>query len=231
MTDSLRSHISLKQPSIEPERILYHLSRSPLLVKYLRGVIIDETLERWEKSPEFESIVCRVEPSMLAKNRQQILFKLYKQAEFGRFVRSRFLAYKSQLDRVLFSTIQVKNLRLAQELHCRVKEQKQSITRLAINHSDSHTAKRGGVVGPISTVKLHPLIQHYLTGLQTKQLSPIFKLDEHYIFLQLDRWLPVQLNPQVEQQLLDEIFPIDLIPVLKISLALLMSRSNRSQQA
>jgi PPIC-type PPIASE domain len=214
MNRNLQSHVRSKQPSVatkrppqvEPERILYHLSRSSLLVKYLRGVIIDETLELWAKSPESRSIVSKVDLSILNQNRQVVLFKLYKQTEFGRFVRSRFLAKKSQLDRVLFSIIQVKNLQLAQELYFRIKDQKQSFTQLAISYSDSPTAKQGGSIGPIPACQLSAPIQHYLIGLQPKQLSPIFQVDEHYLFLRLDRSLPVQFNPQIEQQLLDELF-------------------------
>jgi hypothetical protein len=214
MNVSVRSHVPLKKSSIlfqrgyanEPDRILSHLSQSQLLVKYLRGVIIEETLEMWARSPEFASIARRIDPSILNKNRQLILLNSYKQTQLGCFVRSRFLARKSQLDRVLFSIVQVRDIRLAEELYCRVTDRPQSLIQLATIYSESQTAKTGGSIGPISPLQLHPQIQHHLIGLQPKQLSPIFQLEEHYIFLRLDRWLPVQLNPQIEQQLLDEIF-------------------------
>jgi PPIC-type PPIASE domain len=175
-----------------------------LFAKYLQAAIIEETLATWESSPAFESIHDRV--NIDVSDRQAALLELYKQTEFSRLVRSRFLARKSQLDRVLFSTIQVRDLYLAQELYCRIKEENQSFMRLATRYSDSHTAKRGGVIGPISALQLYPLIQHHLIGLQPKQLSPIFQLDEHYIFLRLDRSLPVKFTPEIEQQLLDELF-------------------------
>ncbi len=198
--------------SISPERLVYHLSRSRLLFKYLRSTIIAETLAVWESSPEFASI--RAGLNIGDKNCQVDLLELYKQAEFDRLVRSRFLACKSQLvdgvspveNRVLFSVIQVRDLQLAQELYCRVKEENQSFTSIATTYSDSPAAKRGGVIGPISVLQLHPSLQHHLIGLKPKQLSSIFQLDEHYIFLQPDRSLPVQLTPQIERQLRDELF-------------------------
>ncbi len=206
ITSTLQSHLLDTSPpfQIKPARILHHLSRSKILVEYLRGAIVDEQIETWKNSPEFKSI--EFDPNIPTINSPAILFNLYKQNKFGRFVRSRFLVRKSQLDRVLFSTIQVKDFQLAQELYCRITEQNQSFTRLAIAHSNGTTAKRGGSTGPIPTIQLYPQIQHYLTGLQHHQLSPIFNLDGDYIFLRLDRWLPVQLTPQIEQQLLDEIF-------------------------
>ncbi len=214
MTNNLQSHIPSKQNSlakkqpvqVEPARILYHLSRSPLLVRYLRGVIINETLAEWQKSPECQSIICKIDPNILHKNLQSILLHSYKQAEFSRFIQSRFLANKSLLDRVLFSIIQVESLHLAQELYFRIKDQKQSFARLASKYSSSPTAKRGGTMGPMRFCQLSFPIQYHLNGLQPKQLSQIFQLDDHYIFLRLDRSLAVQFNPQIEQQLLDELF-------------------------
>jgi PPIC-type PPIASE domain len=201
---NLVADIPLTKMSISPERLVYHLSRSRLLFKYLRSTIIAETLAVWESSPEFGSI--RAGLNIDDKNCQVDLLELYKQAEFDRLVRSRFLACKSQLDRVLFSVIQVRDLQLAQELYCRVKEENQSFTSIATSYSDSPAARRGGVIGPISALQLHPSLQHHLIGLKPKQLSSIFQLDEHYIFLQLDRSLPVQLTPQIERQLRDELF-------------------------
>jgi parvulin-like peptidyl-prolyl isomerase len=196
--------IPLPKLLIPPARLHYHLSRSKLLVEYLRSTIIEATLATWAESPEFGSLCAQlnIEPN----NCQEDLLELYKQTEFGRLVRSRFLGCKSQLDRVLFSVIQVRNLQLAEELYCRIKEENQSFTRIATTYSDSPAAKRGGAIGPISALQLHPSLQHHLIGLKPKQLSSIFQLDEHYLLLRLDRSLPVQLTPQTEQQLRDELF-------------------------
>jgi hypothetical protein len=202
----MRSYNLPEKNPIEPERILYHLSRSRLLEKYLRGAIIEEKLKIWVKSSEFELIRRKIDPKFLKKNYHAIALQTYKKNEFGRFVRSRFLVEKTQFDRVLFSVIQVKSLDLAQELYFRIKEQNQPLHRISINHSEAATAKQGGTIGPISVLQLHPLIRHYLVGLQPGQFSPIFPLDEYQMFLRFDRSLPIQLTPQTEQKLLDEIF-------------------------
>jgi hypothetical protein len=205
MTASLRSELPLEELPAQQKRLLYHLSRSQLLVKYLRGILIEETLEKWENSPAFELVRDRLvvnDPN----DRQGALFQLYKQTEFGNSVGTQFLARKAQLDRVLFSVIQVKDLHFAEQLYCQIEDKNQSFTRIATTHSDSPTAKRGGSIGPISMMELHPVIRHYLTGLEPKQLSPIFKLDQHYVFLKLDRILPGKMTPQLEQQLVDELF-------------------------
>jgi PPIC-type PPIASE domain len=205
MTASVRSELPLEELPVQQKRLLYHLSRSQLLVKYLRGILIEETLENWENSPAFELVRDRLvvnDPN----DRQGAIFQLYKQTEFGNSIGTQFLARKAQLDRVLFSVIQVKDLHFAEQLYCQIEDKNQSFTRIATTHSDSPTAKRGGSIGPISMMELHPVIRHYLTGLEAKQLSPIFKLDQHYVFLKLDRILPGKITAQLEQQLIDELF-------------------------
>jgi hypothetical protein len=172
-------------------------------VGYLRRVILEETLAAWEQSPEFQSLSTSI--PIDGTNRQQVLLQTYKQAQWSNVLPSRFIARKSELDQVLFSAIQVKDLSLAKEIYCRLQEKGQSFAKLAIAHSDSPAAKRGGSIGPISLLQLHPLIQHHLRPLKPQQLSPIFQLDEHYIVLRLDRKLPAQFSPDIQQQLLDEL--------------------------
>jgi hypothetical protein len=204
------------------EQAISHLNRSGLLVQYVRELIIAETLATWERSPT-DSISIDI-PTIESGEHQNLRLERYKQAHWGHLVKSRFLACQSQLNRVLFSTIEVADLSLAQELYCRITEQGYSFNQLAIIHSQNSTAKLGGVVGPIAPAYLHPLIQQQLKGLEVKQLSPIFRLENHYIFLRFDRKIPAQLNTQIEQQLLDELFEswleqqiIDRISILQVT--------------
>jgi parvulin-like peptidyl-prolyl isomerase len=201
-----RSQDLLAQLSLTPARVIYQLERSPLLLKYLRELIIDDTLKAWIDSPDFKLIQHKISRKLIQTNRRENLFKIYKHNKFISSVKSRFLEQKSKLDRVIFSTIQVKEFQLAQELYYQVKEGEKYFSRLAMLHSDSPSAQSGGLIGPIPGAQLYPQIQYYLHGLKPKQLSPIFKVDEYYAFLRLDRWLPIQFNPQTEQRLVDELF-------------------------
>jgi hypothetical protein len=196
---------SVKLPKLTlREKAIFHLNRSGLLLQYVRELIIAETLDEWERSSL--NLATFNIPTIEVSDRQTRRLEQYKQAKWGNLLKSRFLACQSQLNRVLFSTIEVTDLSLAQELYCRISEQGYSFNKLAILHSQNSTAKLGGVVGPIVFAYLHPLIQQHLIGLKLKQLSPIFRVEDHYIFLRLDRRLPAQLNSKVEQQLLDELF-------------------------
>jgi PPIC-type PPIASE domain len=214
------------QQAIQPDRIVYYLGRSELLIPYLREVIIEETLATWEKSLSPHQLrantataeaddrsstqIDQKSPEVLLPHnpdrRRADLLQQYKETEWGHLIISRFLAHKSQLDRVLFSTIQVSDFYLAQELYCRICEDGQSFARLAKINSQCPTAIAGGATGPILVSKLHPLVQYYITHLAPKQISPVFKLDPFYTFVRLDRWLPAQFTPQMRQQLLDLLF-------------------------
>jgi PPIC-type PPIASE domain len=195
-----------------PDLIVNCLTRSKLLVPYLRSTIIQATLAQWQQSPEYQLLLASVpaiesdlDPSQSIAKPQSIL-QQYQQAQWGHLLNTRFLQAKSQLDRVLFSAIQVEDFNLAIELYARVQEQEQSLTKLAIDYSQHPAAKMGGTVGPISPTHLHPIIHHHLIGLKPQQLSPIFQLDSNYVFLRLECWLPVKFDRQIQQQFLNEFF-------------------------
>ena len=195
--------------SIDPDLTIEHLTRSILLPRYLRAVIIDETLTAWQQSAANLALVVDRHSSEQSANlgdTRAELLKQYKCAKWGHLIGSRFLQRKSQLDRVLFSVIQVADLHMARELYLRIHEQGQSFTHLATEYSEHSTAWRGGCVGPISGTELHPIIYHQMIGLKPKQLSPIFELNERYTFLRLDRWLPAQFDLAMEERFLDELF-------------------------
>lgn len=194
-----------------PDEIVNCLTRSKLLVPYLRSTIIQATLVQWQQSPEYQLLLAGAPAIESALDASPIVEPLpilhqYQQAQWGHLLSTRFLQSKSQLDRVLFSAVQVEDFNLAIELYARVQEQEQSLTKLAIDYSQHPAAKMGGTVGPISPTQLHPLIHHHLIGLKPKQLSPIFQLESNYVFLRLECWLPIKFDRQIQQHFLNEFF-------------------------
>jgi parvulin-like peptidyl-prolyl isomerase len=194
-----------------PDLIVDCLSKSKLLIPYLRSTIVRSTLTAWQQSAEDRTLLANVPPISADLDSSQPLPKSielqqYQQAQWGHLLHSRFLQSKSQLDRVVFSAIQVADFHLAVELHARVLEGEQSLAQLAIDYSQHPTAKLGGTVGPIALTQLHPLIYRHLTGLKPQQLSPIFQLESNYVFLRLECWLPVKFDRQIQQHFLDELF-------------------------
>lgn len=184
------------------DRIVYYLSRSELLTLYLQQLIIEQTLADWEKTPECVAPCEDLPP----QQRGAVLLHQYQTAKWGHLLKTHFLKSKSQLDRVLFSLVQVADLSLAQELYYQTGEHKHSFHQIAKIYSQHSTASSGGTVGPIGLTQLSPLIQHHLTGVAAKELSQLFRLDNDYLFLRVEIWLPAQFNEQTEQLLLDRLF-------------------------
>lgn len=190
--------IPTSNAAIVTDRVVYYLSRSELLISYLQQLIIEEALAEWKIAADYEEL----HPDQ----RGTELLQQYKLAKWQHLLKSQFLQFKPQIDRVLFSIIQVADLSLAQELYYQIGEQKHSFHKLATAYSQHPTATRGGIVGPICLSQLNPVIIQNLIGIASKQLSGIFKLDQDYIFIRVERWLPGQYNEQIEQLLLDRLF-------------------------
>jgi parvulin-like peptidyl-prolyl isomerase len=200
--------------NLPPDLIIDRLSRSKLLIPYLRETIIQETLAKWKRSAEYQLLLTNILPAESDLDLRQsidepprsVILDRYQQMQWGHLINTRFLQSKFQLDRVLFSAIQVEDFNLAFELYCRVQEQEQSFPKLAIEYSLHPAAKMGGTVSPMPLAQLHPLIYQHLIGLKPKQLSPIFQLDSNYVFLRLECWMPVKFDLQIQQQFLNEFF-------------------------
>ncbi len=222
--------LQLGQRQLPLRQILQHLITSPFLSQYLRLVIIEETLDRWRQSPEYQTICADTElgelelQSMALTNSppqdshqiektNQILSKTasltlqkYQQVHWGHRVSSYFLARKGQLDRAIFSTIQVDSPGMAQEIYLRVKDRRQSFDKLARLYSQGAAAKLGGVMGPISIAQVHPHIAYHLINLEPGELSPLFQIDNFYVFIRLEQRLPARFDDRMKGQLMEELF-------------------------
>jgi hypothetical protein len=194
--------ISASSSAIVADRIVYYLSRSELLTSYLQKLIIEETLAGWETDARCVIPATDLHPHQ----RSAELLQQYKLAKWNHVLKSQFLQFKQQIDRVLFSIVQVADFSLAQELYYQIDEQKHSFHKLATAYSQHPTATIGGIVGPIYLSQLSSIITENIAGIAPKRLSRIFKLDEDYIFIRVERWLPAQYNEQTEQLLLDRLF-------------------------
>lgn len=190
--------IPTSSSAILTDRVVYYLSRSDLLISYLQQLIIEEALAEWK--------IATGCGDLHPDQRGAELLQQYKLAKWQHLLKSQFLQFKPQIDRVLFSIFQVADLSLAQELYYQIGEQKHSFHKLATAYSQHPTATSGGIVGPICLSQLNPIIIQNLIGIAPKQLSGIFKLDQDYIFIRVERWLPGQCNEQIEQLLLDRLF-------------------------
>jgi PPIC-type PPIASE domain len=215
--------LQLGQRQLPLQKILRHLTTSPFLSQYLRLVIIEETLTQWQQSPEYETLYSEAEltelyhqiaglanisqdPGQIEAAKRSIALQKYQQVRWGHKISSHFLSRKGQLDRAIFSAIQVDSLGMAQEIYLRVKDRRQSFDKLARLYSQGAEAKLGGVMGPISVHQVHPQIAYHLVGLEPGELSPLFQLNGLYIFIRLEQRLPARFDDEMKGQLMEELF-------------------------
>jgi PPIC-type PPIASE domain len=210
---------------ITAELICQHVSRSSLLPQLLREMILDRVLAQWtpastaelaEGRAAFEQCYNQLAGLTQSRNMSQVqLTKIaertvklqqFKQGIWGGKLGSYFLERKSQLDRVTFSVMQIADGSIAQELYFQIKAGEIPFAELAQKYSQGVEAPGGGKVGPISISNLHPDMARQIGLLQPGQVSPLFVINNTYVFVQLEETMPAQFDNNLRQSLLDELF-------------------------
>ncbi|NJK47321.1 peptidylprolyl isomerase [Candidatus Gracilibacteria bacterium] len=137
---------------------------------------------------------------------REIKLEKYKQETWGNQVESQFLQSKRQLDRVVYSLIRSKDAGIAQELFFRIQEGETSFTELARKYSEGTEAETGGLIGPVELNVPHPKIAQMLSATRPGQLIPPTRVGDWWIVLRLEKYLSAQLDDQMRQRILNELF-------------------------
>jgi parvulin-like peptidyl-prolyl isomerase len=222
---SMNLALQIGDSQIPCDRVLQKLYDAQLLPQLLREMVIDELIERVageyqiDLTPtpaEFERLseqVSEIAPfqGMNAVQIEAITLRTlklhkFKQAGWGHKVSSYYQTVQHQLYRVSYSILQVEDGLLAQEIFFRIQSGEQSFAELAVQYSQDASAKKGGLVGPILSRELPPAIGQVLQKLSPGELSPLFQLDRNYGFIRLNDVVPPQLDENMHQVLLDELF-------------------------
>jgi parvulin-like peptidyl-prolyl isomerase len=206
---------SIKRRQLTAESICEHVSTSPLLAQLLRQLTIDRILSECQPASVVKSIKADSEldldstasidlPAPILDHQTKL--QQFKQENWGNKVGSYYLTRKVQLDRVVCSIIQVADGTIAQELYFRICSEPKIFSKLALNYSQGAESFDGGKVGPIPISRLHPTISTQLLLLKPGEISPLFTIDNFYIFVRLEQVVPAQFDAELRQVLLDELF-------------------------
>ena len=194
---------SIERRQLTAESICEHVSTSPLLGQLLRQLTIDRILSEWQPVDLDSSSSIDLQAPTL---NPQVKLQQFKQENWGNKVGSYYLTRKVQLDRVICSIIQVADGTIAQELYFRICSEPKIFSKLAFNYSQGSESFDGGKVGPISISRFHPTISTQLLLLKPGEISPLFVIDNFYVFVRLEQVVPAQFNDELCQILLDELF-------------------------
>ena len=201
---------SIERRQLTAESICEHVSTSPLLAQLLRQITIDRILYEWQPSAHVKS----ADPELELDSRDiqapildhQAKLQQFKQENWGNKIGSYYLTRKAQLDRVVCSIIQVVDGTIAQELYFRICAEPKIFSKLALNYSQGAESFDGGKVGPVQISRLHPTISTQLLLLKPGEISPLFVIDNFYVFTRLEQVVPAQFDEELRQMLLDELF-------------------------
>jgi PPIC-type PPIASE domain len=130
----------------------------------------------------------------------------FKQVTFDRQVDSHFLQRKSQLDRVIYSILQVNNFHLAQELFFRIQDGEATFAELAPQYSSGQETQTGGLIGPQELSLPHPILVQKLLSMRSGQLAGPIQIVDCFVVIRLEQYLPAQLDTAMRQRLADELY-------------------------
>ncbi|MFM2305253.1 MAG: hypothetical protein RLZZ135_2666 [Cyanobacteriota bacterium] len=222
---AVMSTIQIGNRQLTAELICQKISKSQLLPQLLRDMIIDRTLSQWQPDTPAQSIeldreisqcyqymaalpIAReiTELQLIQMAVRTVKLQQFKLGVWGRKIASYYLTRKSQLDRVVYSIVQVEDSAIAQELFFRIQSGEKTFAELAFKYSQGSAALDGGKLSPIPFAKLHPAISSQIVHLRPGQLSRIFTIDNFYVFVRLEELIPARFDDRLRQSLLDELF-------------------------
>ncbi|MBW4565877.1 MAG: peptidylprolyl isomerase [Mojavia pulchra JT2-VF2] len=130
----------------------------------------------------------------------------FKQLTWGNKVESYFFQSKGRLDKVIYSLLRTQDMGIAQELYFRIQAKEQSFAEVARQYSRGPEAQTGGLVGPIELNQLHPAMAQLLSNIQPGQVLPPNRIAEWIVIVQLEKFIPAQMDEAMRVRLLNELF-------------------------
>jgi parvulin-like peptidyl-prolyl isomerase len=130
----------------------------------------------------------------------------FKQANWGGKLGSYFLQRKGQLDRAIYSLIRTSDLGIAQEIYFRLIDGEQTFEEIAHQYSQGAESKTGGLIGPVELSTPHPAIAQLITSQPLGKICHPVQLEQWYVIIRPEQIIPAQLDEQMRQRLIDELF-------------------------
>lgn len=219
----------LARSAMSGEEVIGLLQRYWLLPQLQKELIIDAAIATVECSPEeifaaykafyhqYQITSDRDRVEWLARNHcnlvqfedlvlRTIKLNRFKQITFDSKIGSYFLQRKDQLDRVIYSILQVNNFHLAQELFLRIQDGEATFAELAPQYSGGQETQTGGRVGPHELSMPHPVLAQKLRLLKPGQLTDPIQVADCFVVMRLEQYLPAQLDSAMKRRLTDELY-------------------------
>lgn len=174
----------------------------------LEGVRRERGLETAEALERFLAANLLEESDLRDLAEQPLRLQRALEARFTARAGVRFLSRKSQLDRVVYSLLRVKEPGLARELYLRIAEGEADFTDLAQRYSEGPERDSRGIVGPVPLTQAHPLLAERLRTASVAALLEPFAVESWWLVVRLESLTSATLDAttgrQMAAELLDE---------------------------
>ena len=115
---------------------------------------------------------------------------------------------KSQIDRVVYLLLRVKDVHLSQELFYRIQAGEADFTELVKQYSGGEEAEINGLIGPQEMSIPHPTLAQALLSLKVGEVSAPVQIADWFILVRLEKYLPAQLDKSMRRRLTDELYEL-----------------------
>jgi parvulin-like peptidyl-prolyl isomerase len=125
---------------------------------------------------------------------------------YGPKAELRFLERKSELDQVVYSLLRVREAGLARELYLRIQHGEASFADLAARYAEGPEQATHGIVGPVPLTQAHPALAERLRTHEVGALIPPFPLEQWWLVVRPERYLPACFDEAMQEQMCRELF-------------------------
>lgn len=159
-----------------------------------------ETLKSWIK------VKGTTESDLNLKIYEALKLEMFKKEKFNEYVENVFLKRKSDLDRVTYSLIRAKNREKIIELNIRLNEEEATFSELSSEFSEGFENMVNGLIGPVELGKTNPVIAERLKSSKPGKIWPPFELENWWVLLRLERYMPAKLNDTMRNRVINEMY-------------------------
>ncbi len=189
--------------------VLDEAERAIALTTSEQQALQDQQAQRWRDEHDGKDPCDQRERADLEQRQswleRQNRLQRFRELCFGDEVELRYLERKAELDRVVYSVLQVVDPGLAEELYQQIREGEQSFADLAAAHSLGREAQSRGQIGPEPLGDQHPEVASRLRSGKPGQLWPPFEVEGIWVVLRLETAALAALDEPLRQRLLQEL--------------------------
>ncbi|MEM8722412.1 MAG: peptidylprolyl isomerase [Cyanobacteria bacterium P01_G01_bin.39] len=220
--------LQIQNHTISAAEIIPLLDNYRILPQFLRGIIIDRAiadieytqtefaaayenfrqqykLDTREKVQSWLNNTATTQAQLNTRLIRKIKLDKFKKEQWGHQLESYFLDRKLALEKAVFSLIRVNYEGIARELYHRLCEEENTFAELAKTYSLGSEANNNGVVGAVKLIDLHHILAQMLHRSQPGQLLPPRQIEDSWVIVRLEKYLPAKLDQGTREKLLNEL--------------------------